>query len=307
MLIFITLVTKLLPLYLTIALGYIASRFLEMRGRSVAGAMIYIITPIVLFSGAMSAPIRPELLVLPLLVWLIAMSISFVFLKIGKLYFKDARANILALTVGTGNTGYFGIPVALILFGPDALAVYILCMLGTTLNENSIGFYLAAKGKESARQAFARVLKLPTLYAVMIAICLNLNEVALPHLFDSFFINMRGAYTILGMMIIGIGIADYTSTKFDGRFLGLAFIGKFVAWPLAVWGVCLLDYYYVGLFDTQVYKSLILVAITPIAANTVVIATLLNTYPKEVATTTLLSTFFALVYIPAVVAWMPVA
>lgn len=277
-----------------------------MRGRSVAGTMIYIITPIVIFSGVMSAPIRPELIVLPVLVWLIGMCLSFFFLQIGKLYFKDARANILALTVGTGNTGYFGIPVALILFGPDALAVYILCMLGTTLNENSIGFYLAAKGKGSAREAFARVLKLPTLYAFLIALCLNLSQVSIPQLLDPFFVNMRGAYTILGMMIIGIGIADYPSTKFDNRFLGLAFVGKFIAWPLLVWTVCILDNSILGFFDSQVYKSLLLVAITPIAANTVVIATLFNTYPKEAATTTLLSTFFALIYIPAVVAWMPI-
>ncbi len=305
MLIFTTLITQLTPLYLTIALGYIASRYLAMRGTSVSGAMLYLITPIVLFSGAMSAPLRPELIVLPLLVWFIAMSISIIFLQIGKFFLKDARANMLALTVGTGNTGYFGIPVALILFGPDALAVYILCMLGTSLNENSVGFYLAAKGKRSARQAFMRVLKLPTLYAVLAAMCLNLCEVSLPQILDAFFISMRGTYTILGMMIIGIGIADYPSTKFDGRFLGLAFIGKFIAWPLVVWLVCLLDYYFIGLFDVQVYKSLFLVAITPVAANTVVIATLLDTHPKEVATTTLLSTFFALVYIPAAVAWLP--
>lgn len=85
-----------------------------------------IVTPIVIFSGVMSAPIRPELIILPILVWLVGMCLSFCFLKIGKLYFKDERANILAMTVGTGNTGYFGIPVALILFGPDARAVYIL-------------------------------------------------------------------------------------------------------------------------------------------------------------------------------------
>lgn len=305
MVVFLTLLAKLLPLYLTIGLGYVASRYLEMRGRSVAGAMIYIITPIVIFSGVMSAPIRPELVALPVLVWLIGMSLSICFLKIGKLLFKDERANILALTVGTGNTGYFGIPVALILFGQDALAVYILCMLGTTLNENSLGFYLAAKGKSTTRQAFTRVLKLPTLYAFLIAVCLNLGGISIPQLLDPLFLNMRGTYTILGMMIIGIGIADYPSTKFDGRFLGLAFMGKFIAWPVVVWLVCILDHTTLGIFDAQVYRSLILVAITPIAANTVVIATLLNTYPKEAATTTLLSTFFALVYIPAVVTWMP--
>ncbi len=85
----------------------------------------------------------------------------------------------------------------------------------------------------------------------------------------------------------------------------MAFCGKFMVWPGVVLLFCLFDQHVLHLLDLQVYRCLLLVAVTPIAANTVVIATLLETYPKEAATTTLLSTLFALVYIPLVVTWMP--
>jgi len=304
MAVFLTLVMKLMPLYLMIGLGYIAGRFLELQSRHIAGTMIYMITPIIVFSGVMTVELSPLRAALPFMVWGICICISLLFLVIGRWQLRDRRANILALAVGTGNTGYFGIPVALLLLGESQVGLYILCMLGTTLHENSVGFYIAAKGRYPARECLRKVLRLPSLYAFMLALCLNSAGFDIPALLDSFVDSMRGAYTVFGMMIIGISIAGMSAGAVDGRFMGLAFIGKFLAWPLAIGLFVLLDTSWWHLFDGRVHQALWVLSFTPIAANTVVIAALLNTYPQQVATTTLLSTFFGLVYIPLMTAWL---
>ncbi|SET19383.1 MULTISPECIES: AEC family transporter [Marinobacter] len=298
----LTLLLKLLPLYITVALGWIAGRYLQASSRHIAGIMLYIVTPSVVFSGVMAAPLSAEVILLPLLTFALCSLIGVAHLWVARRVLTDGSASIIPLSVGTGNTGYFGIPVALLLFGEQGLAIYIVCMLGTTLFENSVGFYLAARGRYSIRDALVRVSRLPSVYAFVLAVLLNLSGIGIPEVLTPLFDNLRGAYSILGMMIIGMGILSFRGLAGNIRFTGLSFAGKFVVWPLVALGLWWLDAAVLGIYDTDVHQAIFLLSITPIAANTVVIATLLDTAPRQAAGTALLSTLFALVYIPVMVA-----
>ncbi len=262
---------KLIPLYVTVALGWIAGRYLEASGRHIAGIMLYIVTPSVVFSGVMAAPLSPEVILLPFIVFGISSVLGIVQLKLAKTILTDGSANIIPLCVGSGNTGYFGVPVALLLFGEEGLGLYIVCMLGTTLFENSVGFYLAARGRYSIRDALWRVLKLPSVYAFLAAVGLNLAGVGIPDIFVPLFDNLRGAYS------------------------------KFVIWPLVAIVFWWVDSTLLGIYEPAVHRAMFLISITPIAANTVVIATLLDTSPRQAAGTVLLTTLFALAFIPVMI------
>jgi Predicted permeases len=298
----LALLLKLLPLYVTVALGWIAGRFLEASGRHIAGIMLYIVTPSVVFSGVMAAPLSPEVILLPFLVFGTSSVLGLVQLKLAKKALSDGSANIIPLCVGSGNTGYFGVPVALLLFGEEGLGLYIVCMLGTTLFENSVGFYLAARGRYSIKDALWRVLKLPSVYAFLAAVVLNLAGIGIPDIFVPLFDNLRGAYSILGMMIIGMGITSFRGLAGNPRFTALAFFGKFVIWPLVAIVFWWVDSALLGIYEPAVHQAIFLISITPIAANTVVIATLLDASPRQAAGTTLLSTLFALGFIPVMIA-----
>ncbi|KXO08082.1 AEC family transporter [Marinobacter excellens] len=298
----LALFVKLLPLYVTVALGWVAGRYLEASGKHIAGIMLYIVTPSVVFSGVMAAPLTPEVILLPALVFGFCTLIALIHLTIARKVLTDGSASVIPLSVGTGNTGYFGIPVALLLFGEQGLALYIVCMLGTTLFENSVGFYLAARGKYSIRDALVRVARLPSVYAFAAAVALNLSGVSIPEAFVPLFDNLRGAYSILGMMIIGMGILSFRGLAGNPVFTGLAFFGKFVSWPALALAFWWLDAQVLGIYDLAVHQAIFLISITPIAANTVVIATLLDAAPRQAAGTTLLSTLFALGFIPVMIA-----
>jgi len=293
---------KLLPLYITVGLGWIAGRYLQASGRHIAGIMLYIVTPSVVFSGVMAAPLSPEVILLPAVVFGFCTCVALGHMVVARKLLSDGSAAVIPLSVGTGNTGYFGIPVALLLFGEEGLALYIVCMLGTTLFENSVGFYLAARGKYSIRDALVRVARLPSVYAFVAAVLLNFAELSIPEPFVPLFDNLRGAYSVLGMMIIGMSILSFRGLAGNPVFTGLAFLGKFVAWPLLALAFWWLDANWLGVYDRAVYQAIFLISITPIAANTVVIATLLEASPRQAAGTTLLSTLFALGFIPVMIA-----
>ena len=268
----LALLSKLLPLYITVGLGWVAGRYLQASGKHIAGMMLYMITPAVIFGGVMSAPLTPRVVLLPLLVYSFCSIIALTHLWIGRRWLTDA-ANMIPLTVGTGNTGYFGIPVALLLFGEQGLGLYIVCMLGTTLFENSLGFYLAARGRFGVRDCLLKVVRLPSLYAFFLGVTLNFLDVSIPSILQPLFDNLRGTYSILGMMIIGMSILSLQGLAGEMRFTALAFFGKFVAWPALALGFWWIDSNLLGIYDQAVHRSLLLVSITPIAASRVIICT----------------------------------
>ncbi|WP_022963231.1 AEC family transporter [Halopseudomonas pelagia] len=300
----LVLLYKLLPLYITVGLGWLAGRYLQASGSHIAGMMLYIVTPSVIFAGVMAAPLSASVIMLPFLVFGFCSLLALIHLAIARRWLKDPVANLIPLSVGTGNTGYFGIPLALLLFGEQGLSIYIVCMLGTTLFESSVGFYLAARGHFGVRDCLLKVIRLPSIYAFALAVTLNLSDIGMPEVLVPLFDNLRGAYSVLGMMIVGMSILSFRGLAGDLRFTLLAFFGKFVSWPLLALTFWWVDSRFMQIYDVSVYQAVFLISITPIAANTVVIATLLATSPRQVAGTTLLSTLFALIYIPLMVSWV---
>lgn len=301
MTIFFTILLKLIPLYLMISLGYLAAKKLNAQKETISKLLIYIIAPAVLFYGAFTTDINFANLSLPLLFLTIACSMSLLFYGIGTLVYKqDSTKNILAFTSGAGNIGYFGLPVVYAVLGEQAFSLAALSILGFVLYENTLGYYLTAKGNYSAKDSLKKVVKLPIVYAFMAGLLLNFFSVNLGDIAVNTIGHFKGAYTLLGMMIIGMGLASVRLQHLDLKFILLTFLAKFITWPLIIGGVIFLDQSVFRLYDTPTYNVMIVMAIVPLAANTVAFATELNVHPDKAALAVSLSTLFALFYIPLV-------
>jgi len=308
MTIFWALFLKTTPLYFNIILGYIAGRFLHVQGDNIAKLMFYMFVPIVIFSGIAKTEINSSVLLLPFLVFSVCTAFCLVYRYIGgRVFGKDSSLkNILALTVGTANSGYFGLPVAMILFDYDSniVGIYMTALVGMTLFESSVGFYVSANGVHTQRESFIRVLRLPTLYAFIAGAIFGVYDIELPVIVDTVVDNVKGCYVVLGMMIIGLGISKLDSCKMDYKFFSLALTAKFIMWPLVIYLIKIIDINMFNIFSDSAYKSLTLLSILPLAANSVAIATVLNTHPSKVATTVFASTLFAMLYVPLMVVFL---
>lgn len=295
------LIAKLIPLYIVVLFGFLAGRFSEVKKETVANLLIYIITPVVVFGGVFSAPITAYALFLPILFFVLAASICVLYYFISGLFFKTSERNILAYAAGVGNVGYFGLPIGLALFGPQQMGVMVLIVLGFILYEHSLGFFIAAKGQFSSRQALKKLLKLPALHAFFFALFCNIVAFPLSPFIDDLLVSFRGAYTVLGMMLVGLGLSQIKSASIDYMFSGLAFVAKFLIWPIVIMGIIFIDSRWLNFYDASIYQIMFLMSIVPLASNTVAFATKFNLFPEKSAFTVLLSTLFALIYIPIVI------
>ena len=296
--VFFTLLGKLIPLYLVILLGYIAGRMLRVQKESVAALLIYIIAPVVVFHGVVTTELTPGLLFLPVFFFLVCSFLGFSFLLIGGRIFGDGRKNILAFMAGTGNTGYFGLPVSLALFGDSVLGIVVLSTLGLILYENSLGFYFTARGNHATRESIAKVIRLPAMYAFLLGLAIHFLDLPLGSAYEAIAVNFRGAYSVLGMMLIGLGIAGMERFELDLPFLSLAFAAKFLAWPALILFFVFLDRSSLHLYSSEIHRVLFLLSVVPLAANSVAVATELKVEPGKAAVAVLFSTLAALLIIP---------
>lgn len=295
---FFALLLKILPLYMNIGLGYVASKALGTTRDSVARIMFFIINPLIIFNGVVNVQLNAAVLFLPVLTFTICSSLCVIFYKLGRGWWQDSSRNLMAFSAGSGNTGYFGLPLALLIFNNEAEGVYVLALLGIVLYENSVGYYILAKGTHPPSECARKVFQLPALYAFFGGLFLNLSGIEIPDTFSSFMAHIKGTFTVLGMMIIGLGLANLEHFKFDRKFIELTFVAKFLIWPAIILSLNALDTAFFGFYDATTHKALVLISIVPMAVNTVIVATLLNSQPEKAASAVVLSTIFALIYVP---------
>jgi predicted permease len=295
---FTSLLIKLTPLYLNILLGYIAGKKLEANRDTIAKIMFYLINPLIIFNGVLNTRIDGGILSLPLVTFTIASVLCIIFYQFSRKIWTDSSKNIMAFSAGSGNTGYFGIPLAMLVFDRQAEGIYIMALLGITLYENSLGYYITAKGAYTRAQCLTKLLRLPTIYAFLLGLMINLFQLPIPEVYKDFIGHIKGVYIVLGMMIIGLGLAGMNGFKLDIKFIGMTFLAKFLVWPLCVLSLIALDSHFFGFYNPLIHKALILLSIVPLAVNTIVMASLMKGNPEKMAATVLLSTLFALLYVP---------
>ncbi len=301
---FFLLSTKLFSLFGIIVLGYFAGRFLEIEAKPLARLLIYIFGPIVFFDAILKAQLRPQELLLPFMFLGMCSLLCFSFFKIGASFYREPTKNILAFTAGSANTGYFGIPAIIFILGEPYLGKAILAIFGYNLFENSVGYYITARGHFSHKEAFLKVIRLPSLHAFFMAVILNFMGWKLPSLLQPIADGAKGAYSLLGLMIVGIGASKITKAHIDWVFVGLTFVAKFICFPILIFTMIYVDKNVTHLFDADIYKILKLLSVVPLAANGVAVATELKANPEKVSLAILLSTLFALFYIPLFVIFL---
>lgn len=301
--VFLSLFVNLLPLYALIGLGYFAGRVLKVDRQSLGSLAIYLFMPVVVFGFVADLEFHTAYIALPIFIFIASTITGLGFLALGNRVYKDNQANLLAMCTSMGNTGYFGLPLVLLFFEKDLVAIYIFMMLGGLVYEATVGYYIAARGAFNVRQSIIKLLKFPTLYAMAAGFLINYMQVELPELFWTYWTHFKGAYVIIGMMIVGAALANIDKFVFGPRFIALVFAGKFIVWPAMAFTFITLDQYFFQWLTTDLHHLVMMMSIVPPAANIATFATQMNLEPEKAATTILIGTLFALIYIPAMI-WL---
>ncbi len=299
MTVFLTLLVKIIPLYFSIILGVFSTAILKCNKETIAKILLFLLSPLITFNATINVKFDLSVIFLPIYFFTFSTILAFTVLYFTKKIYNDNTANLLAFSTATGNTGNLGIPLAIIFLEPNLVNVFIFTVLASTLYQNSVGYYITAKGNFSTKQSIKRVLKLPVLHAFILGLIINQNNIQMPAMFYDYSAYLKGAYVILGMMLIGMGLEKFRSdNSIDIKFISLALFVKFIIWPLSTIIFIFLDKNFFHILTEEFYLVMFIFSIVPLAGNTVTVATILDVKPQKMSVTVFITTLVSLFYIP---------
>lgn len=298
---FSTIFLKLISALLNVIIGFFAGKLGKVERDHIASLLFYFISPIVFFAVSANVTFSFANLSITLWMFIIATSLSIFCYYLFGHYFGQQDRNILAMTSGTANAGYFTLPIAITLFDDYTLSLYMMAVVGLSVYESSVGFFLCARNINSTRESIKKVLQQPNLNAFLIGCLFSMAGFNIPDFLDDFIYNMRSTYAVLGMIMIGLGVSTLNKFEIDLKFTAAAFTAKFIFYPAVVNIFILIDKFIIHNYTAEHYQAVQLISVAPMAASTIVFASLTKMNTEKVATTVLLSALFSLIYTPSII------
>jgi hypothetical protein len=177
-----TFANNILPILLIGGAGFALGKTLHIDPRSLGRVVFYVFSPVLIFNLLLQNRLKMNeaLGVIVLTICIIA-AMGLITYLLGTL-FRLERPALIAILITTmfANTGNYGLPLVAFAFGEEALSYAGIFFVTTTLLFYTVGVLIASLGHMSLKDAALGLLRIPTLYAVLLAILINTLGIQLP-------------------------------------------------------------------------------------------------------------------------------
>ena len=226
---------SVLGIYIFILVGYFAKRQFkeEMDERTITLLSVYFLQVFLTFWGLLKRPIDTTLVTTPMIYLGVVFIALLLMLPIVKQLFSDKKERSIATVAALiGNTGNLGIPLGIAIFGEESIPYTTVINLANVFFVYTIGVYFYSRGSFDAKKSLLNIVKLPILWAALIAITLNLVGYVPSESVEKTL--MMGAYASMTMQLVLFGIYLYDVKIKELNFLLTYWsVGvKFVLLPL---------------------------------------------------------------------------
>jgi predicted permease len=215
-----TFANNILPIILLSGAGFALGKMLHIDSRSLGRVVFYIFSPVLIFDLLIQNQLKmSEAAVVIAFAFSFILMMGAVTLLLGYLL-KLERPALIAILITTmfANTGNYGLPLVSFAFGEEALSYAGIYFVTTTLLFYTLGVLLASLGHMNIRDALLGLFRIPTMYAVLLAIIINMWNLQIPApVMRS--IDLAAGGTIPVMLIL-LGV-QLTHVEFSGNFRAL--------------------------------------------------------------------------------------
>jgi predicted permease len=282
-------INNLLPIILAAGAGYLLSSLMDIDPRSISRIVFYIFSPCLIFTLLAKSELSNGDILLTMSIAIITtIFIGIITWLAG--YILKLKRRILAGVVLTSmfiNAGNFGLPVVLFAFGDSALSYASLYFVTAALLAYTLGVIIASMGSVNLVKALSNLVKIPSLYALVLALFFLYTDFSVPLPIDRT-VTLLGDAAIPGMlMILGLQIRSISWVG-QSKPIILASVMRLIIGPLTALSLGRIF----GLVGPS-RQAIVLQSAMPTAVLTTVLATEYDTEPSLVTAivfvTTLLS------------------
>ena len=285
----------LLSIHAFVIVGFFSKQLFADRvhAQSFVLLSIYFFQPMLVFWGFMVRPLSWDLLQVGS-VFLAVLVLGGLFSFCLRPFFGQRKdKSIVSIAGVTGNTGNVGIPLGIAFFGLDSVPYTSLMNVTAALFVFIAGTYFYSRGTYSVLDSVKNVVKLPFIWATLLAVACNYFEIR-PH--DSVLSLLEmGAYTamVFQLIIFGMFLSSSKRVHFIQPLVFVVSGIKIIAMPLIA--VIVL---WVLKLDPFLSALICLQSLVPMANNNINLAALLKCDPDKVTGIGFVSTVLCVFVLP---------
>ncbi|MCI0478574.1 MAG: AEC family transporter [Anaerolineales bacterium] len=175
-------VRVILPVFVMIAIGYVAGRFLSFDLKTLSRFGLYVLVPCMVFTAMARTTIAPiefgQIVLFQLLTLVPLYGISEFAARLLRL--DRAATSSFHISILFTNCVNIGFPILLLAYSPAAVERGVIYMIVMQVVLQTLGVYLAARGNANIRDAITRVAQMPGMYAMGLGIAVNALAIQIP-------------------------------------------------------------------------------------------------------------------------------
>jgi predicted permease len=228
-----TFANNILPIILLGGAGFALGKLLHVEPRSLGRVVFYIFSPVLIFDLMVKSRLNlnEAAIVIAFTVFIVLLMGGLAFV-LGS-FLKIERPALIAIVITTmfANTGNYGLPLVSFAFGEQALSYAGIYFVTTTLMFYTLGVLLASLGHMNFKEAAFGLLRIPTMYAVLLAILINMWNIPIPSPIGRAVELAAGGTIPLMLILLGV---QMTHVEFSNnmRALQLSVALRLLAAPL---------------------------------------------------------------------------
>ena len=229
-----TFANNILPIILVSGAGFALGKLLHVDPRSLGRVVFYVFSPVLIFDLLIQNQLKMNEAAI-----VIAYAFSFI-LIMGAItlllgyFLKLERPALISILITTmfANTGNYGLPLVSFAFGEQALSYAGIYFVTTTCMFYTLGVLLASLGHMNFKEAALGLFKVPTIYAVLLAVIINAWNVQIPAPVTRAIELAAGGSIPLMLILLGVQL---THVEFSSniRALQLSVLLRLLIAPLA--------------------------------------------------------------------------
>lgn len=200
---------NILPILLVASVGYLLQRLLKLDPRPISQITFYILSPALVFDLISASDISGSQVVgMMALAAIVVLATALVSVLASRLLGLSAEMGAAFLISATFmNAGNYGLSLNRFAFGEDGLAWASLYFVASMMLTNSLGVYVASRGRSTTLDALRGLAKVPALYAIPLALAVKQFGIALPLPLDRPIRLLGNAAVPVMLLILGMQIA----------------------------------------------------------------------------------------------------
>ena len=279
------------PIFVLMGAGVVLHRVLQLNLSTLSTITVNFLLPAVCFvniyESNMSGKLVGQTLLFLMLFNFFLIVISILLAKVNR--FDRQLSATFNNSLVLSNSGNYGLPVSELVFStnPAGMSIQIIVSIFQNLLTFTYGFYNSVSAQSSGMAIVRRIIKLPVIYALLLAVLLRFLHIDIPEFLWKPIENTSNAFVAIALVTLGAQVAYLKITRFS-RPVMWAVLGRLIISPC----IALLIIYMLGLSGT-IAQALFIASSFPASRNSALLALEYNNYPEIASQVVLLTTILS--------------